>query len=152
MRRVLCVLLAMLALLPGCERVESQPAEGAWYLRDTPNGPVWEQAGFTPASEDPAEQCAEVLAALQAPPEGLRAALPAEVQVLSIRVVSNVTYVNFSSEYAALSPGDRSIACAAVVHSLLQLKGLHYVSVSAEGKAQSPTYERYCTLGTFILE
>ena len=153
MRRALLVLLCLLlTALCACRRVEQPPAEGAYYLRDTADGPVWEERAFAPTAETAAEQCLQVLAALQRPPEGLRAALPAEVTVLSLRVSGNVVYLDFSAEYAALEAGARSMACAAAVRGLLKLPGLYYVSVTADGAPQSPLYERYGTADTFVME
>lgn len=146
------ILAAMLLAFSGCENASKDEAEYIYYLRYTENGYLWAKKEFTPKEEELNDRCLEVLEALRQPPEGMRAALPAEVAVRSVRVVGNVIYVDFSAEYVQLSAGERSIACAAVVHSLLQTEGLHYVSVTAEGEPQSPTYERYCTLSTFILE
>jgi len=151
-KRAVCLLLSLLLTgACGCSRVQGRSSTGAWYLRDTESGPRWEERGFVPAAGSLADQCAAVLAALQKPPEGLRAALPATVRVLSVRVTGNVVYVDFSAEYAALGTLERSAACAAAVHSLLRLKGLLYVSVTAEGMSQSPLYERYCTADTFVM-
>ena len=149
-KRLLCLTAALLTLC-ACARGSDAAPQGAFYLRDTVNGPVWEERAFTPQAPELADKCLEVLAALQDPPEGLRAALPADVRTLSVRVSGNVVYVDFSAEYAALSAAGRSVACAAVVHSLLRLEGLFYVSVTAAGAPQSPTYERYCTQGTFVI-
>lgn len=152
MKRLCITAFALLLALSGCEKAGQASANGAFYLRETVYGPKWVQTAFTPSSADLDDQCMEVLSALQNPPNGLSAALPSGVRTLSLRVVGNVVYVDFSEEYANLSAGNRSIACAAVVHSLLQLKGLFYISVTAVGEPQSPMYERYCTIGTFMLE
>lgn len=144
MKRRLCLLLALLLLLPGCRREEPARTAYALYFQEAD---LTYSAGESPfrtetvylydAETDSAPRLAEALISelLKGPAdETLKSTLPAGTTLLSLEIEGDRARVDLSPSYESLSGVALTLADSAIAVTLSQVPEVSSVQITVRGR------------------
>ena len=144
MKRRLCLLLALLLLLPGCRREEPARTAYALYFQEAD---LTYSAGESPfrtetvylydAETDSAPRLAEALISelLKGPAdETLKSTLPAGTTLLSLEIEGDRARVDLSPSYESLSGVALTLADSAITMTLSQVPEVSSVQITVRGR------------------
>lgn len=144
MKRRLCLLLALLLLLPGCRREEPARTAYALYFQEAD---LTYSAGESPfrtetvylydAETDSAPRLAEALVSelLKGPAdETLKSTLPAGTTLLSLEIEGDRARVDLSPSYESLSGVALTLADSAIAMTLSQVPEVSSVQITVRGR------------------
>ncbi|MCI8841853.1 MAG: GerMN domain-containing protein [Oscillibacter sp.] len=144
MKRRLCLLLALLLLLPGCRREEPARTAYALYFQEAD---LTYSAGESPfrtetvylydAETDSAPRLAEALISelLKGPAdETLKSTLPAGTTLLSLEIEGDRARVDLSPSYESLSGVALTLADSAIAMTLSQVPEVSSVQITVRGR------------------
>ncbi len=144
MKRRLCLLLALLLLLPGCRREEPARTAYALYFQEAD---LTYSAGESPfrtetvylydAETDAAPRLAEALISelLKGPAdETLKSTLPAGTTLLSLEIEGDRARVDLSPSYESLSGVALTLADSAIAMTLSQVPEVSSVQITVRGR------------------
>lgn len=135
-RLMLCLLLMamLLSLLAGCGKEKKEEEYQIFYLNTDVTKIVPQTVELEHTSG--MEQVEELISCLQSQPEdaGMRQTIPSDVKVLGITDSDYQLSINFSKEYYKMEATEEILTRAAVVKTLLQVKGYLYVSFTVESE------------------
>jgi len=139
MKRLIALTLVLFLLLAACGSGESAAnGEGptaTLYYMPVVSGGDWSQAleGVTLSLDAEGDAVEQVLTALWTPPDIGRytAALPQTVSLDGVELVGDGVALHLSAAYGELTAPARSLALAAIVHSLCSLDNVEHVTLYA---------------------
>lgn len=131
-RKLLCLLLAALLLLTACVHAaqESEEPDFLFYYPTAESNGLKTALTAKPVSVDEALSAAELVRLYLAsePPEGAKGVLPEQWTLLSVSSAKTTLFLTFGGGTA--EPTERSLACAAMTETLLQLSGFDRLSLT----------------------
>jgi germination protein M len=128
------MILLVLLMLGACERGQKEGSYQLYYLNI--DGTRLEQSFCDPEGENQADIAKDLLRRLGEDPEesDLRRSIPDSVEVKDVIFSGYSLTVDFGSGLYSMGPADAVLLRAAVVKTLVQIKGVSYVSFMVEGE------------------